>query len=241
MQSNPLTPAALIIGAQKAGTTALIRNLGRHPDILGIEKELGFFSSRWEKGADWYYARLAESMPETEKDPADCVVIEKTPSYMVHPEAAERIKAFNPDMKIIVSLRNPVDRAFSRYNDILQDEPGKVTKSFPDLMRSGMKKQNHFIRSGKYALQLAPYFEAFGARNVHVVVQERWIDTPWETLKETMDFLGVRAIEPLEVKTIHRNTYDPMDPETRATLTAYFKPFNQELFDLLGHDIPEWS
>ena len=101
-------------------------------------------------------------------------LIEKSPSYLSSADAAHRIFEYNPAIKIIICLRNPVDRAFSRYNDIMVDKLGRLNKTFAQIVKSGLNKPNHFLKNGLYAPQVARYFETLGRENVKVVIQERW-------------------------------------------------------------------
>lgn len=106
--SSDRGPDFLIIGAQKSGTSALRDFLKQHPRIDGPEKEIHFFTSHFEKGEDWYHQQFSGL-----KEPQ--LIFEKTPFYLFHPEVPERIFSYNPKLKMIVILRNPVERAFSAW------------------------------------------------------------------------------------------------------------------------------
>jgi hypothetical protein len=106
-------PDFLILGAQKAGTSALGFFLNQHPRIkCARRKEVGFFSRDkfYELGPDWY----ARQFPRRVRP--GILLFEATPEYLYYPFAAERIFQFNPRIKLIVLLRNPVERAFSAWN-----------------------------------------------------------------------------------------------------------------------------
>lgn len=103
-------PDFLIIGSQKAGTKALLTYLNQHPSVIGAGKELNFFNSNnYLKGEKWYKNRL----PIKGKGKK---LFEKTPGYCYYPETPKRIHDFNKDMKLILVMRDPVDRAFSGWN-----------------------------------------------------------------------------------------------------------------------------
>ncbi|MFI5363033.1 MAG: sulfotransferase domain-containing protein [Elusimicrobiota bacterium] len=104
-------PSFIVIGAQKAGTTALFQNLSRHPRIAPpIEKEIDFFScgGRFRRGIDFYHSHF----PTREALGAEGVTYDVSPDYMVSPEAARRIFEYDPKMKLIAVLRDPVSRAY---------------------------------------------------------------------------------------------------------------------------------
>lgn len=235
-------PSALIVGAQKAGTTAMMRNLCHHTKIHGTRKEYNFFTDNWDKGSDWYTSRLSKSLGEAETFKEGDVLLEKSPSYLSDPDAAQRIFEFRPDMKIIICLRNPVDRAYSRYNDIMVDEPGRLKSTFLQLVKAGVKSPNHFIKNGMYEPQVARFFDLFGRENVKVVIQERWKRYQFETIADVAEFLGFSDMPEFEVQSVHSNTYKSgIDPEAEEILKDFYKEWNEKLFDLLGDPVPEWA
>src|SRR5947209_8592328 len=101
-------PNFLILGAQKAGTTALYAYLRWHPEITGPSfKEVSFFDRHYARGERWYRAHFpARRRP---------FVGEASPSYLFHPLVPERVARLLPDARLVAILRNPVDRAFSHY------------------------------------------------------------------------------------------------------------------------------
>lgn len=105
-------PNFIIVGAQKSGTTALHYYLSQHPWLQSsVEKELHFFSSDklYSKGMDFYYSKFLN------KD-QDVLSFEASPSYLMHKEAYKRIYKYNRKIKLIVILRDPVERAYSAWN-----------------------------------------------------------------------------------------------------------------------------
>ena len=102
-------PTVLIAGAQRCGTSTLTSYLRRHPRIfMAKPKELHFFDMHYDKGMDWY----AEFFTPKERH---IVLGEATPIYMFDPVARERIAHHLPDIKLIVSLRDPTKRAYSQF------------------------------------------------------------------------------------------------------------------------------
>ncbi|MEL6590499.1 MAG: sulfotransferase domain-containing protein [Bacteroidota bacterium] len=117
----PATPvSAIVIGAQKSGTTSIWNYLHQHDKVLkSFVKEINFFSHdlRYQKGISFYHRNFYRRKPFSARD---SLTIDVSPAYLAGLErsqkTAERIAQYNPDMKIIASLREPVARAFSAWN-----------------------------------------------------------------------------------------------------------------------------
>ena len=109
MQPGTLSlPDALGIGVQKGGTTTLHHLLQAHPEVyLPACKEVHFFSKHYAAGPAWYARHFAEA-------PAHCRRIEITPYYVFHPMVPERVRALLPRVRLILLLRDPVERALSQ-------------------------------------------------------------------------------------------------------------------------------
>jgi sulfotransferase family protein len=104
-----MLPEFLIIGAQKGGTTTLFSLLSQHPELIGgTKKELRFFHRDYTKGISWYESRFPESA-------AGGHAFEASPGYLTYPEVPARVRKVLPDARFIVLLRDPAERAFSRY------------------------------------------------------------------------------------------------------------------------------
>jgi len=189
------TPNFLCIGAQKAGTTLLFDILRRHPDIyLPDSKELHFFDrdEEFAKGFAWYQDTYFR-----EADNHRCVG-EVTPSYIFFENAPERIfRALGPDIKILVSLRHPVDRACSHYwmqfkrgfemlpfMKALAKEPARMGRSYRDKTRFS------YISRGFYAEQVTRYLKYFPPENMKYIFFEELVRDLPGTIRDIIEFLG---------------------------------------------------
>ncbi len=242
---SSIKPNVLIVGAQKSGTTALAKNLGESASVWDVPVELHFFSDNYHKGLRWYesqieglYSKVCHGdFEDSQKD----VVIERSPSYMSEPEAAKRIYDYNPNIKIIVSLRDPIDRAFSRYQDILADEPWRIKRTFARTVSKSIRHGHHFTENGFYANQLRPYFDLFPRQNIYVNVQERLLAQGSAELNKIANFLDIPA-NFTSMKLHHKNKYsDEIDSETLEKLINLYRTPNQLLFELIGFEIEEWK
>ena len=120
-------PDALVIGAQRAGTSSLYRWLGDHPGVApSFRKEVEYFSRYWARGEDWYRAHFEVRAGRRH------LRFEATPDYLFHPLAAARAASVVPDARIVVLLRDPVARAWSHYRHMVR--LGYETLPFADAL-----------------------------------------------------------------------------------------------------------
>ena len=176
-------PNFLYIGTSKAGSTWIYDVLNRHPDIyMAPGKGLYFFSTNYERGLDWYRSQFAGAAGEQ-------ILGEVSHGYLYEEEACERIAAMNPEIKIMVCLREPVDRAFSEYLDGVKN--GHVEGSFESQLGEG----SWLIERGLYAKHLAPYVAKFGQERVHVGVFDELGANPDEFARKLFGFLEVEPVE----------------------------------------------
>lgn len=246
-------PGFLIVGAMKAGTTFLHACLAEHPScVCAAEKELHFFDNNFHRGRAWYRSRFPIRRWMESRRGRPLLAGEATPYYLYHPLSPQRAKETCPGAKIIVLLRNPVDRAYSHYQQNVR--AGFETLSFaeaieaePDRLRGeeerlraepGYYSMAHqtfsYVSRGEYGPQVARWFAGFGAGRVLVLQSEALREKPEASYQRVLGFLG---LEPYQLKGFRlRNCgrYDPLDSRTRAMLADRFEPSNEELFSLLG-------
>jgi sulfotransferase family protein len=175
-------PDFIGIGAQRTGTSWMYACLFEHPGICMPRKEINFFSRdrNWSRSFGWYEEIFAEC-------PADRVSGEFSTSYLTAPKAAARIRERYPDARLIVSLRHPVDRAYSSYlNDIVA---GAVppTKGF----REALEANPGYLDGGRYARHLQRYLDLFPRERLHVSLFDEARIDPLAAMREVYGFLGV--------------------------------------------------
>lgn len=254
--TRPVTgPDFVIIGAQRGGTTSLHRYLGEHPQIvLPATKELHYFSRYYARGADWYRTQFPICLP------AGTLTGEATPYYLFHPHAPRRLRAFAPDAKLIVLLRDPVDRAYSHYhherrrgNEPLSFEAaiaaeeerlrGEVARMLADEGYDSPAHRHHgYLARGRYAEQLRAWFDVFPRERVLVLESETFYADPRGTLRQVTDILGVPPVD-AEVRRAYKYNDDPYPPlaeATRLRLATHFVEPNRQLVELLGRSF-SWA
>ncbi len=245
-------PDFLVIGAQKAGTTALYAYLRWHPGITGPSwKEVSFFDRHWWRGEAWYRGQFPLRSGQR-------LVGEASPSYLFHPLAPERVRSLVPDAKLIALVRDPVDRAYSHYQhevalgreplsfeDALAAEEertrGEVERLVADPRAFSHAWWDHtYAARGRYADQLESWLEVFPREQLLVVPSEDLGERPAETYAAVLAFLGAESHALPDYPRVFEREYQPMRPETRAALAATFAEPNRRLEQLLGRSLG-WS
>lgn len=250
-QRNRRFPDFLIIGTKRGGTTSTFKYLQRHPCVLpmwpGVEnaKKTHFFDQNFHRGAAWYRSHFptdAQRHRNVRLHGEPALVGEAAPYYMFHPLVLDRVRATIPDVKVIVLLRNPVDRIWSHYHErvhngtehlpfreALDAEEERLKGEEERIVAEpGYYSERHdfcsYLARGRYLEHLGPWLDAFYPHQLHVVKSEDMYRDPRTTIVEMQRFLRLPEIPP---ETPHRYNYIPtnkMDPETRAWLADYYRP-----------------
>lgn len=240
-------PDFLVIGAQKAGTTFLYQSLLQHPLVFGAyQREVAYLGNynRALGGVEGY----RKHFPPREELSAGAVVGEKSPGYMSSPCGAENAYRIVPGAKIVVLLRNPVDRTYSNYHHVAM-KVGKDPLSFDeaikvDSQRAKEDRRFGYLKRSQYVDHLPRWYEKFGPK-ILVVQSEEMYEHPRRILRQVCEFIGVDwdrnyfTLHSRGGKRANRNSgayREPMKSETRERLEEYFKPYNQKLYEYLGRD-----
>lgn len=254
-------PTFLIAGAPRCGTTSLHRYLDQHPDIhMSPVKEPHFFDAAWDEaetetetgtaGTGGEAAGTADAPDRVWQEYLDlfagagdaAAVGEATPDYLWHPKAADRIRRTLPEVRIVVLLRDPVERAHSHY--LLRVRDRGETRAFPDFVRDeiedwkrwrdgeagtadagsdrggwGHSEGGHgeVVRMGLYGDHLARFLDAFGADRVRVHTFDALANEPRAVLEDLAGFLGVdpAPMADVDTSTAHHAFGVPRGPVSR--------------------------
>jgi hypothetical protein len=244
-------PDFLVLGAQKAGTTALYEYLRRHPQITGPSwKEVSFFDRHWARGERWYRGNFPNLARTREK-----LVGEASPSYVFHPLAPQRVQEVVPEARLILLVRNPVDRALSQYNHevALGREPlpfeealdaeeerlrGEKERMAADPRYFSREWWSHTYQArGRYAEQLERWLAVFPREQLLVLPTDDLGSNPGQAHSQVLEFLGASAQRLDSYPRVYEREYAPMKPETRERLAAEFEEPNRRLYELLGRDL----
>ncbi|NEQ36106.1 MAG: hypothetical protein F6K40_07340 [Okeania sp. SIO3I5] len=244
-------PNFIIIGAQKCGTTSLYKYLTKHPQILpATKKEVHFFDLNFDKGMSWYYSHFSQK--ETQNK---IITGEASPYYIFHPHAPQRISQSLPDIKLIVLLRNPVDRAVSHYyhnrqfrklreplsfEEAIQQESSRIEPEINKIIADeNYKSLSHryysYLSRGIYIQQLVEWMKFFPRQSFLILKSEELWENPGQKMKQVWDFLGVPSqTQEIYEKHNYRRHKNDISAATRMMLTEYFQPYNQRLEEYLG-------
>jgi hypothetical protein len=242
-------PDFVIVGTMKGGTTSMFQYLSQHPQINPpFRKEIKFFDIHFPKGLMWYRAHY----PLWAKMSDGALTGEATPYYIFHPLAARRMAETLPDAKLIFMLRNPVDRAYSHYShihrvgreplsfeDAIAAEPdrlaGEAEKIMADPNYSTFTHVHYsYLSRGRYVEQMPRWLDLFPRERILILPSEDLSAEPAATFQKVLEFLELKSWQPERFSIFKQGSYEQMPAATRQKLVDYFRPYNQQLYDLLG-------
>lgn len=242
----------VIGGAQKSGTCTLDRLMRRHPGVqMASIKETHFFD---DETRDWRSPNYA--LLESQFASADHRIRgEATPVTLYWRPALRRLADYNPEVKLVFLLRDPVERAFSHWRH--EWAGGRETLAFAEAIRGGRKRVRDeaeteglhrvfsYVERGLYGEQLAYVLDRFPARNVHCEIFEDFIADQSSALARIAGFLGVAPF-PRHVPNIHANRGTDLSypsrlmPEDRAYLANLFADDTAKFEALIGRSLAQW-
>jgi hypothetical protein len=259
-------PDYLIIGAHRAGTTSLAAFLNQHPCIaenfprLQRVKGVRYFDENFYRSLAWYRSHFPTQVHRDyrrRRYGAPCMAGDASPYYLFHPAAAARAARVVPEAKLIVLLRNPIDRAYSHWNrerrdgteplerfeDAIAAEParleGEVERILSDQRYYSYAHENFsYISQGLYVEPLRKWLQYYPREQVHVEITERLSSDPQDVYERVLRFLGLPPVGLGDAA--RRNTIPPSQPlgsATRRELVGLIAPHNRRLQDYLGIDL----
>jgi Sulfotransferase domain len=257
-----ILPDFLIVGAQRCGTTSLYRALVQHPAVLrpALRKGIHYFDTSYDRGPAWYRAHFplqatAALVEGRVGSPAH--TFESSPYYMFHPLAGKRIARDLPAARLIVLLRDPVERAYSAhthefargyedkpFEEALELEKGRLAgeeeRLRADPTTQSLAHQHHgYLARGRYIEQIERLESLVGRDRLHVVDSESFFTEPEETYDEVLNFLGIPRLGTITFDRHNARPRSPMPESLRARLVAYYEPYDARLADWLGRR-PSW-
>ncbi len=256
----------IILGAQRAGTTSIHAHLGRHPGVcLSKTKEIHYFDNYQEQGLDWYRSHFP-TRSWVEKRSHDLgyemVVGECSPYYLFHPEVPSRIRETIPSVRLVVLLRNPVDRALSHFRHERKNGSEKEVdfQSAWDLEEARLAGTEERLSSGAsvyeeahnrfsytsrgdYASQLGRWFSLFDRAQIHIIRSEDLFNSPEKVIAGLFEFLGLPMVELGNFPALNSTVAKIPDKEElqiRERLQKHFTPKVERLEAMLGRSMG-WS
>jgi hypothetical protein len=253
-----MLPSFLLIGAQKAGTSSLFSYLVDHPDVRGpYRKEVHYFDNGFHRGERWYRAFFPLA-PGTGNG-RQVLTGEATPYYLFHPHVPARAHALLPDAKLVVLLRNPVDRAYSQYEH--SRRAGLETRGFEEAVehefrelpaeeermsenpgyRSEFHQHRAYVARGRYVEQLERWSRFYPRERMLLMRAEDLFSDPRAVYERTLRFLGLAEYSLAAFDARNQHPYSSrLLPQTRAWLEDHYRPWNERLSEWTGREI-QWG
>ena len=249
-----MTPTFLIIGAQKAGTTSLLNYLTQHRSIMfpSLRKELHFFDLYFDRGAKWYQS----CFPLRREGKMS---VDKSPYYIFHPLAPQRAHSFDPNLKLIALLRDPVKRAYSHFHHEIEN--GRENRSFrqaveeelervetdhirlarSEISYSAPHQRFSYYARGRYVDQIDLWMQYFRRDQLYIETAERFFREPQAICGEIFDFLNVEQILPSTTTHHNPGNYQPISKTDRVWLNGMYQESNQKIESDYGVNIGDWG
>ena len=246
MESNIKKVDFFVAGVQKSGTTSLDQYLRQHPDIempKNNYKELHFFDENIEKGVAYYHAYFTESKKGRVR--GEC-----TPIYLYWQSVLEDIVKYNNNAKIIVTLRNPIERAYSHWNmeythkrehlpfiDALTSESFRLSRS-----ENLQHRVYSYLDRGAYYRQIKNLWNIFEKNKTLILKSDDLFNYPNKTLNKVFIFLGITPLRIEKKLKLYSGTYhSAMSKEAYHFLSDHFHDEIKNIESLLEWDCSSWK
>ncbi len=258
-------PDFLIVGAKRGGTTSLWRYLCEHDGVLDLfprpEKIKGiyYFDENFGRGQRWYRSHFPSRAARAQAGRRlghRVVAGEASPYYLYHPLAPMRARSVAPEALVIVSLRDPVERAFSHFKerrtngteplsfaDAIAAEPDRIAGEEERIIAedgyvSFAHRHMSYVDQGRYAPMLKRWFDAFGRDQVLVEISEEMYADPQAAVDRVTERLGLPARVLRHPEPYNSEPDDSFDPGVRAHLTEQLASDIVAVESLLGRPVP---
>ena len=240
-------PNLFIVGAPRAGTTSLHEYLNQIPDIyMSIKKEPSYFA------LDNCYTRYVHTIPKNDSEylklfipgKSKKYIGESSTIYLSNKHTPERIHSKSPNAKIIILLRDPIERAFSHYFHHFEMDFKSIKPTFDEQVNLELTRGtdlNEFdirLEFGLYFNDVKRYITQFGEKNVKIIIFENFVKNVKETLFELCNFLDVIPKENLKIEKIYNPSLAPrgqfsrkiLHSKTISIITKYLIPRSSKIF-----------
>jgi hypothetical protein len=225
----------------------------KHPSILqALYKEVHYFDLNFTRDTGWYRAHFPLTVSKQYAEAAGrrtVITGEASPYYLFHPAVPERARQVVPDCRLIVLLRNPVDRAYSHYHH--ESRIGYEDRPFREAVEREMElldcsnrgplgsgsrdlfshRHHSYLARGVYVDQLKRWRASFSRAQMLIVRSEDMFEDPMRVINRVFKFLGVHPWKPRRRLMCRTTSYPEMDPTLRKRLERYFEPYNLDLHD----------
>ena len=246
-----MLPSFLVCGTKRGGSTSLYEYLIQHPDVAPslVVKGTHYFDVNFPLGWSWYRTRFPLERPARLTKGRPRITGEGSPYYMFHPLAPSRIAQALPEVKLVVTLRNPVDRAYSHWNyetqrgfetlsfgDAIDAEEGRlageVERMRADPTYPALEHRHHsYLARSRYAVQLDHIRTLFPPDRLLVVKSEAMFTNPPAALAGIHAWLGLPTYRAPSYPVYKAREYDGVPPDVRDRLIEVFAADNARLYE----------
>ncbi|XP_012941433.1 heparan sulfate glucosamine 3-O-sulfotransferase 5 [Aplysia californica] len=254
-------PSCIIFGVSKGGTRAVCEYLKLHPDVVAPSDEIHFYDNltlQKEKGVDWYLRQMPASKPNQ-------ITVEKSPDYFQHPQSARLIYETNNCTKLLLLLRDPVERLISQYMQLVEKNPSlpAFEEWVIDPITGEVNVKHPSVMVSAYSQYLGDWLSVFPRDQIHIIESDSLRVHPLEEMKIVEEFLKIRPYftEGDFYFNVSRGFYCnriratgktkclgkskgrehiPVKSEILERLHKFYLPYNQELNRILKMKFP-WS
>jgi hypothetical protein len=241
-----------IAGVQKAGTTSLYAHFCEHPQLAaGNTKELHYFD---DEGLDWMQPDYERFHACFDRASEGRIRFDATPIYMFWPRALERMRRYNPQARLIVLFREPIDRAYSSWS--MEQRRGVDPLPFGEAIRVGRARLplddptapvwriHSYVERGFYGRQVATALSLFPREQLLFLRSSALAQDCRATLRAVSDFLDVQPFPDTGPKFLHQrpssSTTAPMRPEDRRHLQCLYHADTVRFAALSGVRVDDW-
>lgn len=246
-------PDFFIPGVQKGGTTSLFRYLEMHPSVEQVfQKEPHYFCYFLGKGEAWYRAHYP-ILNSNRNEQGRMLAGDASTHYIFYPDCAQRVFDANNKAKLLILLRDPVDRAYSAWKHskrkgyesrpfeaVLSEANERTcTESLNAYWKAEKRTQGWankaYLEHGLYAQQLKPWLDVFPAEQVWIRSSEEFFSDVQGVYASALEFLGLSEWSPADgFPTFNVGLQGEMEKSIEEQLVEYYRVPNEELFELLG-------
>lgn len=259
-----LLPNFIIIGYHKAGTSSLYDYLNMHPNIgAAATKEVHFFDYQFSRKIGWYREQFPQNKDKKifEKNKQEKFITgEASPDYILHPLVPRRIKEILSTVKLLILLRNPIDRSYSHYQhdkrrgidpaktfeEVISDDDNRLKIMEKKFSNDEINTYNlneilfPYISASKYIIHINEWMKVFSKTQVLFLLTSDLEQFPQTTMDKICKFLDIPYYKFTNFKKSNVGNYELMNQKTRDELIDIFKPYNKKLEKFLGR-ILNWD
>ncbi len=234
----------LIVGFERTGSTTLARNLGKHPKILMKEESLNFFDTNYDKGKDFYDSNFLTT------DPNKVMKGENGNRYCLTEKSRKNMFEYNPKMKLIFILREPIARAYSQYTFYSSKGFQGSFEAWCQQSLDKIKKNTHkdeylsldLLTSSLYIEHIEGILKYFPKEQIHFIISENMKNNLDLELQRAFIFLGVEGFHDTWENDLKKNNYtSTLAKQTRKAVYNVISPSIEALYKKINLRIKPWE